>query len=107
VRAQVNAAGIPTNYAAYFDKDHVQRIGELRKEGSREGEYVFDGARLVQYKGAALGSDATIELTFDMRGALTASVGGADEKEISAIRTRAQLLRSLALARRSSMNHGS
>lgn len=110
-RAEVNAGGITTRYVAHFEGKQLQRISEVRvtdgdPNAKRSGNYSFNGGRLIEYQGAALGSDAQISVTFDMRGAVTASQGEAGEKEISAIQDRAQLLRSLALARRSTQEHG-
>ena len=108
MRGNVAAGGIPTSYAAYFDQDHLGRIIETRKpadSSNATGDYVFTEARLIQYKGTALHSDAAIELTFDLHGVLTAATPGIDSQEIAAVRTRAQLLRSLALARHASQTH--
>lgn len=110
--AQIAAGGIPASYEAAFEDGQLRRIVEQRgAEGAaeREGQYVFYGARLIEFSGAALQSDNSIELTFDTQGTLTSSGGihgTPDEAEVSAIRNRAQLLRSHALARRSVHAHG-
>jgi len=107
VRATVTAAGIRAQYTAYFDDDQLDRIVESR-EPTGDGEYVFYGARLTQYKGAALNSPAHIELTFDMQSGVTkrsSDPTALTDMEIGAIRNRAELLRSLALARRSTRSH--
>lgn len=107
MRVTVTAAGIRTRYAAYFNDDRLERIVESR-EPAGDGEYVFYGARLMQYKGAALNSPAQIELTFDMQSGIATRSGNIDalsDAEIGAIRNRAELLRSLALARRSTQSH--
>ncbi|HKE97005.1 MAG TPA: hypothetical protein VKB34_22040 [Povalibacter sp.] len=110
VRAEVTAGGLHATYTAHFDHERLQRITEVRNSGTtpetgNKGEYVFQEARLIQYKGAALGSGASIELTFDMHGALVSANPEVDAREIGAIRTRAALLRSLALTRRSTESH--
>lgn len=112
VKADASPGGVPTTYAAYFEAGQLQRITETRNPGaagSANGEYVFYGARLTQYRGAALTSGSTIELNFDMQGGLTSSSAGAGSnignEEIGVIRNRAQTLRSMALARRSTQSH--
>lgn len=107
VRATVTAAGVRTQYTAYFDNGQLDRIVENR-EPRGDGEYVFHGARLAQYKGAALSSPAHIELTFDMQSGVATRGGdlaALTDAQIGAIRNRAELLRSLALARRSTQSH--
>lgn len=112
VKASAAPGGVPTAYVAYFDAGQLKRITETRKpEGAdtANGEYVFYGARLTQYRGASLNSGASIELNFDMQGALTSANTSAGDplgdEEVGAIRNRAQLLRSAALARRSTQSH--
>src|SRR3954447_18912263 len=106
VRGETNAGGIATDYAAYFDDAQLTKIIETRKTArASHGEYSFTGARLVGYRGDAIASDASIELSFDMKGVLTSSSGNPPTQEIAALRNRAQLLRSLVLARRSSTDH--
>ncbi len=108
LRAEVKAGGIDTSYVAHFDGTQIKRISEVRKAGAgnaAKGEYEFNGARLMRYQGAALLGAQDIELTFDMQGALVSS-GGADDAEVSAIRNRASLLRSLALTKRTTQSHG-
>lgn len=121
VKANASPGGVPTAYVAYFDAGQLQRITETRKPqgikpqgaDAAKGEYVFYGARLTQYRGAALNDGSSggsgIELKFDMQGALTASNPGAgdpiSDEEVGAIRNRAQLLRSVALARRATQSH--
>ncbi|HKS58159.1 MAG TPA: hypothetical protein VJS12_22880, partial [Steroidobacteraceae bacterium] len=83
------------------------RIVEQRAD-SRQGTYDFRGARLLHYSGSGLSTADPIELRFDLQGALTLSKAGAGAvpaEEVSAIRERAQLLRSHALAQRSSRDH--
>ncbi len=107
VRVTVTVGGIRTSYAAHFNDDQLERITESR-EPAGDGEYVFHGARLMQYEGAALSSPAHIELTFDMQNGVAARGGdlsALNEAEIGAIRNRADLLRSLALTRRSTQSH--
>jgi hypothetical protein len=106
--AKLAAAGIPTKYTAHFEADKLVRIDETRQLDQRRGSYQFYGARLVKYSGAAVGSPQTLELEFDLQGALKseqANSGTAAATELSAIRERAQLLRSHALAQRSTRAH--
>lgn len=113
VKASFAPAGLATSYEAHFDKEQLQRITEQRKDAAADaghGEYTFYGARLTGYRGGALQSAAHIELTFDIQGTLTASTSSAgkvNEEEITAIRTRAQILRSHAVARRGIRGHAS
>jgi hypothetical protein len=108
IRAEVTAGGIATSYTAHFVAGELQRITEIRKsaDGQRAGEYIFKGARLIQYRGQTIEGDADAELVFNMQGALTSGTGLSQEA-VAAISNRAQLLRSLALARRASRGHGS
>jgi hypothetical protein len=107
VSGHINAAGIEATYAATFGADEHLRIAEQRAQ-SRNGEYEFRGARLLHYSGSGLTSAGPIELGFSLNGALTLSKAGAGAvpaDELSAIRERAQLLRSHALAQQSSRDH--
>lgn len=112
VKANASPGGVPTAYVAYFDAGQLQRITETRQPegaGAARGEYVFYGARLMRYRGAALHNGASIELNFDTQGVLTSSNTNAStpigDEEVGTIRNRAQLLRSVALARRSTQSH--
>jgi len=113
VKASFAPVGLATSYEAHFDKEQLQRITEQRKDTAGDaghGEYTFYGARLTGYQGGALQSTAHIELTFDIQGTLTASTsstGKVSEAEVTAIRTRAQILRSHAVARRGMREHAS
>jgi hypothetical protein len=107
VSSRINAAGVAATYEATFGAQEQLRIAEQRAD-SRNGEYEFRGARLLHYFGAGLSSPEPIELRFDMRGALTLSKAGAGAvpaEEVGAIRERAQLLRSHALAQRATRDH--
>lgn len=112
LKAALPMGTVPATYQASFDDGQLKRIAEERKPqgaAARRGNYVFYGARLMEYSGAALQSDATLELRFDMQGGLMSAAGSAgrpDDAEVSAIRNRAQLLRSHALARKSTRGHG-
>lgn len=111
IKAALPMGNVPATYRAAFEQGQLKRIVEERKpQGAAglHGTYVFYGARLVEYSGAALQSNATVELRFDLQGAVISSAGSAgqpSEAEISAIRNRAQLLRSHALARKSTREH--
>ena len=108
LRAETKAGGVETSYSAHFDGTHLKRISEVRTPSGgskKQGDYEFNGARLTRYKGAGLLSDAEMELTFDLQGALIESQG-ANDAEVSAIRERASLLRSLALTKRTTQSHG-
>jgi hypothetical protein len=107
VSSHINAEGIAATYAATFGANEQLRITEQRSD-SRNGEYEFRGARLLHYSGSGLTSADPIELGFDLKGALTlskAGAGPAPAQEVSAIRERAQLLRSHALAQKSTREH--
>lgn len=112
LKASLPAGEMPATYQAWFDKGTLKRITEERQPergAALAGEYVFYGARLIEYSGASLQSGARIDLRFDTQGALlsaTGSAGKPDDAEISAARNRAQLLRSHALARKASRSHG-
>jgi hypothetical protein len=107
VSSRINAAGIAATYTATFGAKQQLRIAEQRAE-SRNGAYEFRGARLLHYSGSGLSSADAIELQFDLQGVLTLSKAGAGAvpaEEVSAIRERAQLLRSHALAQRTTRDH--
>ena len=110
-RARLTAGGVTASYAAHFENDKLVRIEEERHAQSGaalDGEYTYQGARLMQYRGAKLAAPATLELTFDVQGALLSGQGpDVTTDDVAAIRNRAQLLRSHALAQRTSRGHGS
>jgi hypothetical protein len=103
----LNAAGIAAKYDATFADGEQLRIVEQRAD-SRSGKYEFRGARLLHYSGNGLSSADSIEVRFDLQGAVElakSSAGTVAPEEISAIRERAQLLRSHALAQKNSHDH--
>ena len=103
----LNAAGITARYDATFADGEQLHIVEQRAD-SRTGEYEFRGARLLHYAGNGLSSADSIELRFSLQGAMElakSSAGAVAPEEISAIRERAQLLRSHALAQKNNHNH--
>jgi hypothetical protein len=100
--------GIDTKYRARFVEGKIQSLEETRKASSQTGTYEFLGARLMKYHGAALNSTDTIELEFDEQGkVLKARAGDKDvsAEEITAIRDRAQSLRSHAVSQHSVKGH--
>jgi hypothetical protein len=109
--SMIDAAGIPATYQASFAGTQLERIDETRGQYSPNAHpstYVFLGARLMKYEGASLSGDAKITLEFSPQGAVTLARSDSKEvtpEEISEIRTRAQLLRSHALAQRSVHSH--
>lgn len=108
VTAKIDAAGIPVKYTAHFDGDKLTRIDEVRNADGRQGAYDFYGARLVKYSGAATASAATLLIEFDMQGTVESAQADPSpmaHSEINAIRERAQLLRSHALAQRETRMH--
>jgi hypothetical protein len=114
VHAKLNASGVAAEYSARFDGQTLVRIDERRQPqsgGPLEGEYSFQGARLLRYRGAALAhpegaQPAMLDLQFDMQGVLqSARTAELTDENIDAIRGRAQLLRSHALAQRAARQH--
>lgn len=100
--------GIAANYRATFSEGQVRTIEEKRTADGRTADYKFEGARLLKYQGAALGSADTLELEFDLQGKVLVARAGdkdASPEEISAIRDRAQSLRSHAVARYAMRKH--
>jgi hypothetical protein len=107
-RGKFAPGGIATSYRATFSNGQIQALQETRESGSQTGAYEFLGARLMKYRGAALSSAENIELEFDQRGKVLVNRAGdktASPEEISAIRDRAQSLRSHALAHRDVRGH--
>jgi hypothetical protein len=108
LRAKLTAGGFRTDYAAYFAANELTRIVEQRRMENDVlgGEYDFKGARLLRYRGAKLTGDADLDLGFDMQGVLQSGAGpNVGDEDIRAVRNRAQLLRSHALAQRASRMH--
>jgi len=100
--------GIAASYSARFREGKIQSLSETRKATSQTGTYEFLGARLMKYSGAALNSNDTIELQFDEQGkVIKARVGDkeASAEEITAIRDRAQSLRSHAVSQYAVKGH--
>ena len=108
LRGRINSAGIAATYEATFAEEERVRIAEQRAD-SRQGEYELRGARLLHYSGNGLSSADDIELRFSLQGVLelakSGSGGTVSQEEISAIRERAQLLRSHALAQKTTRDH--
>jgi hypothetical protein len=108
LRAKLNAAGMPTEYAAHFAAERIERIVEHRQHGNATvaAEYTFAGARLIEYRGPKLQSSERLELQFDTQGALVSGrAPNVSDEDIAAIRDRAQLLRSHATAQRATKAH--
>lgn len=109
-RGSFAPGGIAATYRATFNQGKIQRLEETRKATSQTGTYEFLGARLMKYHGAALDSNDTINLEFDEQGkVLIARVVDNNKEvsaqEISAIRDRAQSLRSHAVAQHDVQGH--
>lgn len=108
--ADLNAGGIPSRYEAHFAEEQLHRIDESRTRGDEVevGVYQFYGARLLRYDGAGLLHPTRVRLELDMQGRVTTALADgapANAAEISAIRARAQLLRSHALTQRATRSH--
>jgi hypothetical protein len=107
LESELTTGGMPATYRATFADNQLRRIGETRASRG-EGEYEFQGARLMSYVGSPLSGAGPIEIQFNLQGAITMSrapTGEVSPEEITAIRTRAQLLRSHALAQRATRTH--
>ena len=102
--------GIAASYRATFSDGRIKMLEETRERRAQTGVYEFRGARLMKYRGAALGSDANVELQFDLQGKVLVARAGdkrVSAEEITAIRDRAQSLRSHAVAQHSVRGHES
>lgn len=107
-RGSFAPSGVAATYRATFNEGKIQQLEETRTAASQTGTYEFLGARLMKYRGAALGSNDIVELEFDQQGkVLVARAGDKDMSadEISAIRDRAQSLRSHAVAQHDVHGH--
>lgn len=107
-RGSFAPGGIAATYRATFDAGKIQSLEETRTATAQIGTYEFLGARLMKYRGAALGSNDTIELEFDQQGKVLSARAGDKEvgaEEITAIRDRAQSLRSHAVAQYDVQGH--
>lgn len=107
-RGSFAPGGVAATYRAKFSEGKIQSLEETRKASSQTGTYEFLGARLMKYHGAALNSSDPIELEFDEQGkVLKARAGDKDvsAEEITAIRDRAQSLRSHAVSQYAVKGH--
>lgn len=108
LRSSFAPGGIAATYRATFSGDQIKALHETRTAEQRQGDYEFLGARLMKYSGAALGSANILQLEFNERGKVLVARAGADtasDEEITAIRDRAQSLRSHAVAQRAVRGH--
>lgn len=100
--------GIAATYRTRFSEGKIQSLEETRKASAQTGTYEFLGARLMKYHGAALNSTDMLELEFDEHGKVLKAKAGdkdASAEEITAIRDRAQSLRSHAVSQHSVKKH--
>jgi hypothetical protein len=103
----IDAAGIAASYEAHFNDERLERIVETRS-GAGSAEYSFKGARLLHYSGPALHDARAVDLRMDVNGRVLSATAGADpmsQEQISEITSRAQLLRSHALAQAAVSGH--
>ena len=107
--SQLTAGGTQVTYRGTFVNGALERIAETRASSAQTGEYQFRGARLLHYAGPSPTGDAVIDVQFSMQGAVTSATSDRQAQisteEISAVRTRAELLRNHALAQRSVRSH--
>lgn len=104
--SHIDAGGRRTQYDAFFEGSQIVSIRETADD--LIAEYHYRGGRLLKYMQTRPATDAK-ELELDERGRVQHAVAGARAlatEEIDAIRTRAQLLRSHALAQRAIRMHG-
>lgn len=106
--SRINAGGRMTQYGAYFDGQQLTQITEtpLDAQGPR-AEYHFHGARLLKYSQSGTTTEV-IHLELDEQGRVREASSGTRalaQTEIDAIRSRAQLLRSHALAQQAARMH--
>jgi hypothetical protein len=104
------AGGIPATYVPYYQDGSLARIAEERQASgeTHPGQYEFHGARLTRYSGTSLQGQGPVELEFNLQGALIASRGASgsvSDDEVAAVRSRANLLRSHALAQKTTRTH--
>ena len=107
-RAKLTASGVAAQYSVHFDAERLVRIDEQRRTATGallQSEYTYQGARLLHYRGSKLIEPTPIDLQFDVQGVLLSQQGDVSDAELDAIRARAQLLRSHALAQRASRAH--
>jgi hypothetical protein len=69
------------------------------------GRYEFYGARLTRYSGQPLHGALTVQLEFDLQGVVASNAAGLSGIDIEELETRAQLLRSHALAQQAARSH--
>jgi hypothetical protein len=105
------AGGLASRYTPHFNGEVLVRIDEQRESDRADsafGTYAFQGARLMRYEGAPLEGEGTLLLEFDLQGQVISARHGdavATDEQVSAIRTRAHLLRNHALAQHVSRTH--
>jgi hypothetical protein len=109
-RIQIEAGGRSASYTPHYKGDQLTEIREQRSgaNGTVQGRYEFQGARLMRYEGAGFEDDHPLSAEFTLEGTLVAARkanGQAPEQEIVQVRRRAQLLRSHALAQEASKKH--
>jgi len=111
IRASLRSGDIQSSYAAHVRNGRIATIDEARSAAdgrSAQGTYSFYEARLVKYSGDGIAAVGHEEIEFDLHGAITRSQGGAgplSTDEVGAIRNRAELLRSHALAKEAVQMH--
>lgn len=106
-RSSFAPGGIAATYRATFSEGRIQSLEETRKATSQTATYEFRGARLMKYRGAALNSNDVVELEFDLQGKVLSARGGdtVSTEQVTAIRDRAQSLRSHAVAQHAVQGH--
>jgi hypothetical protein len=107
-QASFAPGGIAATYRAKFSEGKIQSLEETRTAMSQTASYEFLGARLMKYSGAALNSNDRIELEFDQQGKVLKASAGTKEvsaEELTAIRDRAQSLRSHAVSQYAVKGH--
>jgi hypothetical protein len=106
----IAAGGTSGSYTPHYEGEQLVEIREERlgTNGTVQGRYQFQGARLMRYEGAGFEDDHLLSVEFNLEGRLVAARKGngqATEEEIVQVRRRAQLLRSHALAQHASKMH--
>jgi hypothetical protein len=100
LKARIQTGDQHTEYRAYFDGAQLTEIKEA------DATYHYRGARLLKYTQSSPQGTTLLELD-DQGRVVRATNGGRAlaQTDIDAIRTRAQLLRSHALAQQASRSH--